>query len=152
MKPIFHLIFSICIVALFPTKLLSAEISKLPPGAELTARSCLICHGNNIRGQRRLAPPFAMVKQHYQSLGEAKFIAAVGSWAKEPHPEKSRMRGAIRQFGLMPPLPLPDADLTAIAKYIFNTEFEMPGRGGKSLRHGPQTSRSKTSAVPSSDE
>jgi mono/diheme cytochrome c family protein len=110
--------------------------AEAPSPAELTATRCLICHGDNQAGQQRLAPPFAMVKMHYQDLDEDAFIKAVSAWVKTPDKEKSKMPGAINRFGLMPALPYPDADVAAIAKYLYKTDFEMPGQGGKGMGRG----------------
>lgn len=109
------------------------SVSQSP--AEMTATRCLICHGDTLAGQARLAPPFMMVKMHYQSLDEEAFIKTVSSWVKEPNSHKSKMPGAINHFGLMPALPYPEADITAIAKYVYDTDFPMPG-GGKGMGRG----------------
>lgn len=104
--------------------------------AELTAARCLICHGNTNRGQGRLAPPFAMVKSHYQSLDQDAFIKTVSAWVKAPDKHKSKMPGAVRRFGLMPSLAYPEDEVTAIAKYIYKTDFPMPGRRGRGAGQG----------------
>lgn len=104
--------------------------------AELTTTYCLACHGDGIAGQARLAPPFMMVKMHYQSLDKDTFIKTVSSWVKTPDAHRSKMPGAIRRFGVMPALPLPDAQLAAIAKHLYETDFEMPGHGGKGMGQG----------------
>ena len=104
--------------------------------AELIATRCLICHGNPAAGTRRLAPPFRMVKMHYDDLDEAAFIQAVSAWVKQPDKKNSRMPGAVRNFGLMPPQVVTDEEITAIARYLYTTDFQMPGRG---MCGGPET-------------
>lgn len=104
-------------------KLLSA------PAAELTTTRCLICHGDTQVGQKRLAPPFMMVKRHYQSLDKDEFIQAISSWVKEPSKNRTKMPGAINRFGLMPAFGYPEVEVQAIAEYIYETDFQMPGRG-----------------------
>lgn len=108
-----------------------SRVEKQQSPAELTSARCLVCHGNTHRGQGRLAPPFAMVKSHYQSLDEDAFIKTVSDWVKAPDKQKSRMPGAVRRFGLMPALAYPEDEVTAIAKYIYKTDFIMPGRRGR---------------------
>lgn len=120
--------------------LLSAEQNKAqdpatkpeaPSAKQMTTERCLICHGDTLPGQGRLAPPFMMVKQHYQSLNKKKFVRTVMAWVKKPSLKKSRMPGAIRHFALMPPLAYPDDELKMIVEYVYRTDFPMPGHGGK---------------------
>lgn len=99
-------------------------------------KAAALCHGDNQAGQQRLAPPFAMVKMHYQNLDEKTFIKTVSAWVKEPEKQKSKMPGAINRFGLMPSFAFPEAEVTAIAKYVFDTDFQMPGYGGGGGRMG----------------
>lgn len=122
------------------------RIEESPSPAELTATRCLICHGNNQTGTQRLAPPFAMVKMHYQSLDEKAFIKTVSAWIKAPDKQKSRMPGAINRFGLMPAFPYPDAEIAAIAKYVYATNFPMPGGGGQGM--GGMDCAPETSTAP----
>lgn len=118
-----------------PSAVAKPTLSSSSP-AELTAAGCLICHGNFVPGKGPLAPPFAMVKMHYQSLDKETFIKTVSSWIKEPEKQKSRMPGAINRFGLMPALSYPETEVAAIARYIYETDFAMPGRGGKGPGRG----------------
>jgi hypothetical protein len=120
-----------------PVLKLHAETPTTPSPAELIATRCLICHGNPAAGAKRLAPPFRMVKMHYDDLDEAAFVKTVSAWVKQPDHAKSRMPGAIRNFGLMPALVLPEAEITAIATYLYRTDFPMPGQGG-GMGRGPR--------------
>jgi cytochrome c553 len=95
-------------------------------GETMTKAICMACHGDTQAGQKRLAPPMMMVKRRYSALKKDERVEAMAKWAKKPDAKKTRMPGAVRNFGLMPPLPLPDADLQAIATYISKTEFAMP--------------------------
>ncbi|BCX47483.1 cytochrome c [Haloferula helveola] len=114
-----------------------------PSPAELIASRCMVCHANPGEGAQRLAPPFAMVKRHYDDLDEAAFIKAVSKWVPKPDEKKSRMPGAVRNFGLMPPLPLPKEEISAIARYLHATDFPMPGHGG--MGHGKGRGRNAKS-------
>lgn len=120
-----------------PTSKTRMEKTLSPSPAELTATRCLTCHGNNQAGQQRLAPPFAMVKMHYQSLDKKTFIKTVSAWIKEPDKQKSKMPGAINRFGLMPVTGCSETEAAIIAKYVYDTDFQMPGHGGKGMRQGP---------------
>lgn len=112
-----------------PAPQVQAETPAAATPSELIAMRCLICHGNPAAGAKRLAPPFAMVKMHYDDLDEEAFVKTVSAWIKHPDQAKSRMPGAIRNFGLMPAQVVPDADVKAIAHYLFRTDFPMPGMG-----------------------
>lgn len=122
------------------------EVQAAPTPAELIATRCLICHGNPAEGTKRLAPPFRMVKMHYDNLDEDAFVKAVTAWVKQPDKAKSKMPGAIRNFGLMPPQPLPEEEIVAIARYLHQTDFAMPGRGGR-MGGGPPWMRSGNKAA-----
>lgn len=107
--------------------------------AQLTATRCLICHGNVVPGKGPLAPRFMMVKMHYGSLDEEAFVKTVSSWVKAPDKAKSKLPAmAIDRFGLMPVLAYPEAEVTAIAHYIYQTDFAMPGHGGPGMNAGPK--------------
>ncbi|MDG2170085.1 MAG: hypothetical protein P8L44_19420 [Opitutales bacterium] len=90
---------------------------------------CTACHKNSFT-EPMLAPPMAMVKDHYGQFFKddiAGFVSAVVEWVKNPTPEKTMMPGAIRNFKIMPLLPLPDEDLEAIATYLFEADIPTPG-------------------------
>ncbi|MCP5535793.1 MAG: cytochrome c [Akkermansiaceae bacterium] len=123
----------VCCVIGTLTGLSMAEPDK---GETMTKALCMACHGDTQAGQKRLAPPMMMVKQRYQTLKKDEMVAAIVAWAKKPDAKHSRMPGAINNFGLMPPLPLPDADLQAIASYIAKTEFAMPKGCGPGAGNG----------------
>lgn len=86
---------------------------------------CIACHKYE-RGPNMIAPPAFAVQMHYQDRygnDETAFRKAIVDWAKAPDENKTLMPGAIRKFKVMPPLPLPDADLDAIAAYLYHAEF-----------------------------
>ncbi|MBK1879892.1 c-type cytochrome [Pelagicoccus mobilis] len=87
---------------------------------------CMACHKYE-HGPNMLAPPAFAVQMHYENRygeDEKAFRKAIVDWAKSPDPKKALMPGAIRKFKVMPPLPLPDADLDAIAAYLYHSNFE----------------------------
>lgn len=94
-------------------------------GKEKFELMCMACHKYE-HGPNMLAPPAFAIQMHYQERygeDETGFRKAVVDWAKAPDEQRTLMPGAIRKFKLMPPLPLPDADLDAIAAYLFHTDF-----------------------------
>ena len=113
----------VCCAAGFLT---GAAVASPDKGETMTKAICMACHGDTQAGQKRLAPPMMMVKRRYSALKKDEMVKAISKWTKKPDAKHTRMPGAIRNFGLMPALPLPDADLQAIATYISKTEFAMP--------------------------
>jgi len=110
-------------------------------GEELMNNKCMICHKLAPTHDELLAPPMRGVQMNYKSHFETKeeFVEAVVSWASGPDSTKSIMTGAMDQFGLMPYLSYPKADLYKIANYIYDADLPRPswaGKGGKHGQHG----------------
>lgn len=97
-------------------------------GEELLTQRCLVCHGNDQTEENRLAPPIIAVKQRYlkQFRDKDSFVNAIAQWARAPSEDKLLMRGALGKFGLMPALPYDEAELKAIAEYIFEGSMLKP--------------------------
>lgn len=86
---------------------------------------CIACHKYE-RGPAMIAPPAFAIQMHYgdhYGTDESAFRKAIVDWAKAPDENKTLMPGAIRKFNVMPPLPLPDEDLDAIAAYLYQADF-----------------------------
>ena len=133
---IIHL--SILLTALVFTTIFSQSLSA-QDGPALFKENCESCHGTKARGPDRLAPPMVAVKNHYLSehQGEGEFVAAIENWLKKPDQGKTLMPGAIQKFGVMPPLELETAERQTLAKYIYDTDFQMPGWRIQSARPCP---------------
>ena len=89
---------------------------------------CTACHKHDYTDPM-LAPPIIMAQDHYRQMyGSDKeaFVNAVVEWVKAPSQDKTLMPGAIRNFNIMPPFPLPDDDLKSIATYLFEAKLEEP--------------------------
>jgi mono/diheme cytochrome c family protein len=108
------------------------------PGYKLYKMYCIACHGGTASPGQRLAPPAFMVKDHYKSFEKEEFIARVSHWIESPDEEQSLMPGAIRNFDLMPPLPLAIKDREKIAEYFFLTDFEEPVWAAEHMRKEQQ--------------
>lgn len=86
---------------------------------------CIACHKYE-RGPNMIAPPAFAIQMHYNDRfgsDEAGFRKAIVDWVKSPDEKKTLMPGAIAKFKLMPPLPLPDSDLDAIAAYLYRANL-----------------------------
>ena len=89
---------------------------------------------------KRVAPPIAAVRYHYINIhpDKAPFVTAVTSWLEKQDASKSLMRGAIRRFNIMPPIPVSKDDAQKIANYIYAGDLEKPDGFDKHVeeRHG----------------
>jgi len=98
------------------------------PGYTLYKMYCIACHGNDATPENRLAPPAFMVHNRYKIAYDDKeaFVKRVVAWIDAPSTDKSIMPGAVRNFDIMPPLPLSIEDREKIADYFYETEFAEP--------------------------
>jgi len=103
-------------------------------GEKLLKTYCLSCHsdepayGNH---EGLTAPPFPGIVRRYKQAYPKKddFIAAIVDYVKKPDSTKALMNGAIDQFGMMPPFPLPDDTLKVIAETLYDKYGNMQPRG-----------------------
>ena len=110
----------------------------IPPSVQ---SNCLICHTIGAKNEptQAIAPPLFAVKNHLKEFTDRdEFIAHVSEWVKNPSADNSRMRGAVKKFGLMPALPLADDVLEEIAGWIYDTPMKKPNWYAKHYRkeHG----------------
>ncbi len=98
------------------------------PGKKLMEINCYACHNPTTGHDDRIAPPMIAVKKHYISDNTTKeqFIADIQNWIKTPSEEKSKMPGAIRNFGLMPYAPFPEETIDQIADYMYEYNIDQP--------------------------
>jgi cytochrome c553 len=98
------------------------------PGKKIVENECYICHNPKASEATMIAPPMVAVKRHYiddQTSKEA-FTKAMITWLSDPQPEKSRMRGALRRFGVMPYQPYSEESIRDIAAYLYDTDLPQP--------------------------
>ena len=111
-------------------------------GEALYKTKCAVCHGisGGMDTNKRLAPPIAAVRMHSIDAyaDEASFVDAVSNWVVKPDESKTRMRGAIRKFKIMPLLGVSKADAEKIATYLYAGDLEKPEGMDKHVeeRHG----------------
>lgn len=110
-------------------KSLAMGDSDLPhPGKKLMEVNCYICHDPKADHDNRIAPPMEAIKRHYisENVSKEQFIADMKSWTKNPSEDKSKMPGAIRNYGLMPYTPFPEETIHKIADYMYDNDLETP--------------------------
>lgn len=105
------------------------DVAKLThPGAKIYQAACMSCHALAAK-EEGIAPPLFGVKDHVIKAypERAAFIQRVMAWVKTPNPNDVLMPGAVKKFGLMPAqTQLSDADLQAVAEFIYDTDFTKP--------------------------
>lgn len=88
---------------------------------------CITCHCNAAPPENRLAPPTFMVHDRYKIANDTEaFVKRVVARIDAPSTEKFIMPGTVRNFNLMPPLPLSLKDQEKISDCFYETEFEEP--------------------------
>lgn len=97
-------------------------------GKKLMENNCYVCHNPTAKHSDRIAPPMIAIKKHYISnqTNKAAFIASMQNWILNPTLENSKMKGAVKRFGLMPKQHFPEETIKQIAIYMFENEIEQP--------------------------
>ena len=88
--------------------------------------ACHICHDQLL--DPPLGPPMWGVQRLYKNntIDDEDFVQSMVDFVKVPALEKVIHNEAVRQLGLMAPLPLPDDILKKIATYILEEQFPPP--------------------------
>ncbi|MFT5886997.1 MAG: mono/diheme cytochrome c family protein [Arcticibacterium sp.] len=94
-------------------------------GLALYEKNCNSCHNASGSFGKRPAPPMVAIKLHYKLEREA-FIDQVTSYVLNPTAGKSRMKGAINRFGLMPKQMVSEKEVRAIAAFVYDNDIESP--------------------------
>jgi nitrate reductase cytochrome c-type subunit len=97
-------------------------------GKKLMENKCYVCHNLTNSHDDRIAPPMIAIKKHYISDNTTKeeFINAMQNWIKNPTEETSKMKGAVRRFGVMPKQYFSEETIQQISEYMFDNEIEHP--------------------------
>ena len=95
----------------------------------LMKTQCYICHSiSSTSHEEIIAPPMAAIKMRYNRVYRTKesFVEAISDWAIDPKAENALMRGAVKQFNVMPKQIFKKNDLEKIALYMYENELEEP--------------------------
>jgi len=94
----------------------------------LLKNQCLICHGGAPSHDELIAPPMAAIKWRYKKQydNKADFVKGVVAWGLNPTEETALMKGAVKEFKVMPKPATKEADLKTIAAFIYDNELEQP--------------------------
>ena len=98
-------------------------------GYTLLKNNCYACHSVISKSHDEIiAPPLVAVKRRYKTMYSSKedFIEAWTDWTLDPTGGKALMRGAVKQFNIMPKQPFNKEEVIKIAEYVFENELEAP--------------------------
>ena len=98
-------------------------------GLKLLQQNCYACHSVTSKSHDEIiAPPMVAVVRRYKMSYNTKesFVEAVTKWTLAPNNESALMRGAVKQFKVMPKQPFDKEEIIAISEYIYENELEKP--------------------------
>lgn len=104
-------------------------VNEFPQAVGAQLQYCHSCHAPaSLSHDDIIAPPLLAVKRRYLVSYPEKqaFVKAVSSFALAPEENAALMRGAVRRFGVMPKAPFTEAQLRAVAEYIYENELPQP--------------------------
>lgn len=100
---------------------------------EYVSLNCESCHSPSADHDSRLAPPFFAIRKHYLKdyPKQADFEKAIMDFIQHPQEENALMKGAVAEFGLMPPMLVEPDQAKALAAYLFEVEQAKPNHAGQ---------------------
>lgn len=124
----------------------AADTDQASRGQKVFESSCAACH-SLVPPPTKLAPPILGIASHYRDAypDEKEAVAHIVDFVKHPSKEKSLILNTSGQrWDLMAPMPLPDADLNAVARWMMESKMSVvpAGRGqgggmGRGMNGGP---------------
>lgn len=101
-----------------------------PPtqGERFIKSQCYVCHHPTAPEDNRTAPTLYEIKQIYlqSNISEEQFVKEFVDFTHQPSQEKSKMKEAVKKYGLMPNNGFNREDVEAIAKYIYKNDLPKP--------------------------
>ncbi|MCP3866808.1 MAG: cytochrome c [Gammaproteobacteria bacterium] len=114
-------------IVLLSLVVLSVSAEEKSRGQAIFDTLCFACHKFD-HGPNMIAPPVYGVKNHYIRVypGRDEFVKQVSYWLENQDSSRTLMPGAVRRFGLMPPISLSASDRKAVAGFVYDAEFSEP--------------------------
>jgi len=103
------------------TVLSAAPATAAPDGKKVFESNCSVCH--SIMPPPKSAPPIVPIASRYRQhfTSKEKGVARMVSFLKSPSKDKILADPqAVSRFGLMPPMQLGDAELKAVAGWVWD--------------------------------
>lgn len=97
-------------------------------GKQLLENKCYVCHNPSSDHDARIAPPMVAIKSYYldDNTTKGQFANAIWNFVKKPSEENSKMKGAVRRFGVMPYQPFKEEEIRQIADYMYENKIDEP--------------------------
>lgn len=117
------------------------EAKLLAEGRAVYDRTCAACH--TLAPPPKTAPPIVGLAAHLRErfATREQAVAHIVAYVPAPSPSMSVLPPmAVQRFGLMPPLPLPEAELRAVASWLwqqYDPAFQHRGMGMGAGPGGP---------------
>ena len=98
-------------------------------GKAIFDKNCSVCH--SVMPPPKTAPPITPLASHYHQKYSTKKdgVNHLVAYLKSPKKENAIDPQAITRFGLMPAQPLPDAELRAVAEWVWDQYNPNMGMG-----------------------
>ena len=98
------------------------------PGKKLMENKCYVCHNPSTNHDSRIAPPMVAIKSHYlnDETTKQEFINSVWNFVKQPSKDKTKMKGAVKRFGVMPYQSFSEEEIKQISDYIYDFKIDEP--------------------------
>lgn len=93
-------------------------------GKKLLIDNCGACHNMPSGNSTGVAPSFLAIKQSYNSTSLEQFQEDMIQFISQPSKESSKMKQAVKEYGLMPKMGFNESDIRSIADYLYNTDLE----------------------------
>ncbi len=95
---------------------------------KLLQTKCYICHDPEASHEQRIAPPLAAIKARYLKdyTTKKEFTDAIWAFVEKPTKAKTKMRGAVNRFGIMPYQPYEEEEIRLLSNFIFDYKIEEP--------------------------
>lgn len=119
-----HLLTAVCVtlgVTGCMSAILPATAAAAVDGKAVFDRNCSVCH--SIMPPPKSAPPIIPIATRYrqQFPSKSQGIARMVAFMKSPSKQKVIVdQQAVSRFGLMPPMPLGNAELNAVAGWVWD--------------------------------
>ena len=98
-------------------------------GKAIFDKTCTVCH--SVNPPPKSAPPIVPLasRYHLQFQSKAEGINHIAAYLKSPDKKNAIDQQAVTRFGLMPKIPLSDAELRAVAGWVWDQYNPAMGSG-----------------------
>ncbi len=126
----------VCVLSGIASAFSSAAASAVTlDGGAIFTRSCSVCH--SVNPPPKSAPPVVPLanRYHLKYQTKAQGVAAIAAFLKKPDRNRAVDQQAVTRFGLMPVIPLTDAERTAVSGWFWD-QYNSSMGGGRGVGGG----------------